>query len=303
MSSAVARSTSQSQVPPEGSLNLDHVASFVPDRESCERALAALGFASAPFSLQYHRLSPDGDLVPAGTGNHCVMLQAGYLEYLVPVADTSVASQLRGSIARYVGAHSIVFGTGAATADHARLVRQGFDPLVPIALQRDVDTSEGRATARFTVVRVPPDAMAEGRIQFCQHHTEACVWQGRWLDHPNGAVALNGVIVCVADPGPSAERYERFTGIAAQRIDDESWLLQLQRGRLELYSPAALHRRYGVVAPALPWIAGCEVATRSLAAARDGWSRHGVDWRALGDSKLLVTAPAAVGGVLVFVDA
>lgn len=290
-------------MPPVGSLNLDHVASFVPDQASCLAALRALGFAPAPFSLQYHRLAPDSELVPAGTGNYCVMLRTGYLEYLVPLADTPVASQLRSAIDRYVGAHSIVFGTADATADHSRLQRQGFDPLAPIALQREVDTTQGNATARFTVVRVPPGTMPEGRIQFCQHHTEAYVWQARWLDHPNGAVALNSVIACVANPAQAAGRYGEFTGIDVKIVAEGQWVLPLQRGRVDLCSPEALQRRFGITAPTLPWIAGCEVATTSLEAAFDCCERHGIRCERVGDSAVLATAPTAVGGVMLFVAA
>lgn len=290
-------------MPAAGSLNLDHVASFVPDQSSCLEALRALGFAPAPFSLQYHRLAPGSDLVPAGTGNHCVMLHAGYLEFLVPIADTPVASQLRSAIDRYVGAHSIVFGTGDATADHQRLQAQGFDPLAPIALQRDVDMEDGNATARFTVVRVPPGAMAEGRIQFCQHHTEPYVWQERWLEHPNGAVALNAVIACVTDPAEAARRYARFTGIDAEIVGEGQFRLPLQRGRVELCSSEALHRRFGITPPTLPWIVGCEVATKSLSAALDSCERHGIRCEKFGDARVLATAPTAIGGVVVFVAA
>jgi hypothetical protein len=79
-----AQAAQSAQVPPPGSLSLDHVAHFAPERDACALALAALGFAPAPFSVQYHRLTPESDLVPAGSGNHCVMLRDGYLEFLVP---------------------------------------------------------------------------------------------------------------------------------------------------------------------------------------------------------------------------
>jgi hypothetical protein len=85
---------------------------------------------------------------PAGTGNRCIMLKRGYLECLAPTGDTPVANQLRTAIQRYVGVHSIIFGTGAADADHARLAREGFSPLEPIALQRQLMTQDGEHTAR-----------------------------------------------------------------------------------------------------------------------------------------------------------
>lgn len=303
MSSNASHNVLPSQVPPPGSLNLDHVASFVPDRERCRAALAALGFAPAPFSLQYHRLVADGELVPAGSGNHCVMLREGYLEYLVPVSDTPVAAQLRAAIDRYVGAHSIVFGTADAHADHRRLEAEGFEPGAPIALQRDLDVDDATRTARFTVVRVAPGQMAEGRIQFCQHHTPQWVWQSRWLDHPNGAVALRAVIVCVPDATAAVRRYSRFTGIEPMRSDD-AWVIPLQRGRVVFVEPRALAGVYGIASPpAVPWIAGCEVASSDLRAAQALWSRNGIACAPLAGGRVLVRAPDGIGGVFVFGDA
>ena len=144
------------QAPKPGKLTLDHIAHFVPDLDNASPALEKLGFTLTPFSAQSHRLEPGGPLLPAGTGNRCIMLKRGYLECLAPTGDTTVANQLRTAIQRYVGVHSIIFGTGAAEADHARLAREGFSPLEPIALQRQLMTPHGEDTARFTVVRIAP---------------------------------------------------------------------------------------------------------------------------------------------------
>lgn len=292
---------SSSQVPPSGALNLDHVASFVPDREACHRALVALGFAPAPFSLQFHRLSPQADLTPAGTGNHCVMLRHGYLEYLVPVGDTPVAAQLRTSIDRYVGVHSIVFGSGSAHADHARLQAAGFAPLPAIDLQRPIDTPDGPATARFTVVRVAPGAMAEGRIQFCQHHTEHLVWQARWMTHPNAAIALRAVMVCVDDVDSVVGRYARFTGLE-HHISDGARVFALQRGRLEVYDAPLFSARFGFDVRQRPWIAGCELASSDLRATRECLASCGLPLRELPDGRIAVAGPEAIGGVFVFAE-
>ena len=185
-------SVANSQVPAPGELTLDHVAYFVPHIDAASDALERLGFCLTPFSAQSHRLEPGGPVVPAGTGNRCVMLERGYLEFLTPIGDTSVATQLRIGIKRYVGVHSIIFGTSAPDDDYARLEKAGFAPLPPIALQREIATARDMQIARFTVVRTSPGTMAEGRIQFCQHHTPQWVWQERWVAHPNLAVALKG---------------------------------------------------------------------------------------------------------------
>src|SRR5579863_4543411 len=159
------------QVPATGQLVIDHVAHFAPDSNAAAQALAQLGFTATPFSPQSHRPTPDSPLTPAGTGNVCVMLRRGYLEFLTPTADTPIASQLREAIARYVGIHLVAFGTADPEADRARLAGGGFNPLPVLALERPIGTPGGERTAAFAVARVPAGTMAEGRIQFVQQKT------------------------------------------------------------------------------------------------------------------------------------
>jgi hypothetical protein len=289
------------QSPTPGALNIDHVAHFVPQREACHEALIRLGFSPTPFSLQQHRVAPDAPLAPVGTGNHCVMLEHGYLEFLVPMAETDVATQLRRAIGRYVGVHSIVFGTADPQADQERLRREGFMPQAPIDLQRPIETSTGQTqTVRFTVVRVPPGAMPEGRIQFCQHHTEALVWQPRWLAHANGAVALAGVFVCTDDPDEACARYGRFTGLPVRAAAQGGRMLQTQRGWVTFYDPAQLLQRLGAVPPAVPAIAGCELHSRDLGLTQRLLASRGFALRSLDAGRIALTAPPAIGAELVF---
>jgi hypothetical protein len=273
--------------------NLDHVAHFLPDIERAGAALTRLSFTLTPFSAQSHRLQPDGPLVPAGTGNRCIMLKRGYLEFLTPTHDTPNAEQLRAAISRYTGVHLIAFGTQTPDADFQRLSAGGFQPLTPVALQREVGTASGNATARFTVVRVAPAAMAEGRIQFCQHHTPDVVWQPRWLSHANHAAGLAGVLLCVADPEEAAQRYARFTGLPVQK-SGAAWRVDCARGYLLFVPPALLHSSWGLSAPALPWIAGYVIDSDNLPATQAMIKGHTIDHR------WLVKLDAALGGVMIF---
>ena len=287
------------QIPAPGALNLDHVAHFVPHVDSASSGLKKLGFTLTPFSEQSHRAEPGGPLVPAGSGNRCVMLREGYLEFLTPTGDTPVASQLRSAIKRYTGVHLVAFGTAAPEADHARLARAGFGPLPPVALQRQIGTPTGEGTARFTVVRVPPGTMPEGRIQFCQQHTPELLWQPRWLDHHNRATALAGVILHVADAQEAAQRFARYTGLLAQ-LSGSVWRISTARGYLLFIDRETLHRSLDVVAPTLPWIAGTVLKSEDIAATADCLRRSGVPVHVLGNRRLLVKLPAALGGVIVF---
>ena len=291
--------TDHYQLPPAGTLNLDHAAHFVPQMDSASAALERLGFTITPFSAQRHRTEPGGPLVLAGTGNRCVMLQRGYLEILAPTADTPIANQLRAAMRRYVGIHLIAFGTATPEADHARLEKAGYAPLPPVDLQREIDTGRGPDTARFTVVRVQPGTMPEGRIQFCRHHTPGLLWQPRWTYHANRAASLAGVILRVADAQEAAKRYARYTGLPAQ-LSGGAWRIDTARGYLMFADRDSLHRRLQVVPPALPWIAGPVLKSDDIAATSAWLRQSGVPVRELGSQRLLVELPPAVGGIVLF---
>lgn len=287
-----------SQSPSPGKLNIDHVAHFVPHIDAASAALEQAGFTLTPFSEQSHRLEPGGPLTPAGAGNRCVMLREGYLEFLTPTADTPIAQQLRNSIQRYTGLHLIALGTAAPEADHARLEKNGFSPLPPVALQREIGTAGGYDTARFTVVRVPPGTMAEGRIQYCQQHTPELLWQPRWLEHRNHARGLAAAIICVADPQEAAQRYARYTGLLAQ-VSGTQWRIDTQRGALLFATPANVEKQLGISAPALPWIAGYVLSSDNLPATRDVLNAAQCDVREF-DNRLLLRWPGTVGGFILF---
>lgn len=287
------------QVPPPGRINIDHVAHFVPHIDAASAALERAGFTLTPFSEQSHRLEAGGPLVPAGSGNRCVMLREGYLEFLTPTGDTPIAQQLRTAIQRYTGVHLIAFGTADAEADQARLQKQGFNPLPAVALQREIGTLEGSGTARFTVVRVPPGTMAEGRIQYCRQHTPELLWQPRWTAHANGARGLAAVVVCVADPQEAAQRYARFSGLFAQ-VAGPLWRIDTQRGALLFVTPEALQRALGLAAPSLPWIAGYVLTSDNLSATRQHLEQAHCAVKPLPGERLLLEWPGAVGGFVLF---
>ncbi|MFZ9563392.1 MAG: VOC family protein, partial [Burkholderiales bacterium] len=241
-------------------------------------------------------------LVAAGSGNRFVMLREGYLEFLTPTADTRIAQQLRTAIQRYTGLHLIAFGSADAEADHARLDKNGFTPLPTVALQRQIGTEQGEETARFSVVRVPPGTMAEGRIQYCQQHTPQWLWQERWTAHANGARGLAAVIICVADPQEAAQRYARFTGLLAQ-LGNGQWRINTQRGALLFVTPEQLQSALGLRAPALPWIAGYVLTSDDLALTRNRLKAGGCNTRELDATHLLLEWPNALGGLVIFQSA
>ena len=255
----VAMTDTDRQLPLGEEIFLDHVGHFVRDPQAAAAALARAGFAPTPVSVQ---VAPDGG--PTGTGNVCAMLTRGYMEVLFKTADTPLGREFEASLARYSGIQLAAFAVADASAWHRRLGEAGFRtrPLAPF--KRPVRTETGTATAAFTVARVEPGAMAEGRIQMLTHHTEDAVWQKRWLAQPNGALGLASLVIVVADVDEAAARYARFTHRPSLRTLAGQAVV-LDRGRIDLVTPEAFAAALPEIAiPSLPFIGGYGVTVTSL---------------------------------------
>lgn len=275
------------QIPPAGDYVLDHVGIFVPDMEKGVAALERLGFFLTPFTAQQHSLGPGQPIVPAGTGNRLAIFERGYLELLSPFAAGPVADQMRDAIKRYVGLHLIALGTADAAADHARLAASGFATVPLVNLQRDVETPEGQRKVRFSVARVAPGTMPEGRIQFCQHHTPEVLWQSRWITRANGARRLTDIVMCVADPEEAAQRYCRFFDRVPRRMTAQGWSIDLMQGRVTILGKDALAAVLpGLDVPMLPFMAAFAIEVGNVASVRQLLIANGV--------AILIDEPTAV---------
>jgi hypothetical protein len=282
------------QLPLGEEIFLDHIGYFVPDVEAARRALARVGFAPTPVSIQVNPGPGGGAPQLTGTGNVTAMFTRGYIEVLFKTADTPLVAELETASARYWGLHLVAFAAADAAAAHRRLAGQGFRVRPVVKMQRPVDLDGASGTAAFTLARVEPGEMAEGRVQILTHHTEQTVWQPRWLSHPNGALALSRLVIAVADVGEAARRYARFTGRAA-RAFPLGQTIELDRGRLDLVTLDGFRQMLPEISvPSLPFMGVCEIKVASLAATRDLLKQARMEMWEHGQ-ELAVKFPAEIG--------
>lgn len=252
-------------VPDIGQVFLDHVGLFVADLDAIPAWFTRLGFTLTPRATHMHR-DAAGHETPSGTSNHCAMFREGYLEILGATADTPLAAQLTAGLTRYPGAHLIAFAAADADVRHAALDLTDLAPLPLVHLQRPIDVDGSPATGRFSVVRMPPGSMPEGRIQIVTHHTPELVWQPRFLTHANGVEALTEVLVCVGDPAEAADRFGRLLARPARAADGAADV-DLNRGCLRFLTPDRLARELpDLTPPSLPFIAAVGFRCPDLAA-------------------------------------
>jgi hypothetical protein len=286
------------QLPSPGEVFLDHTAFFVPAIDAAATALERCGFRLTPFTVQTNR--EGGATVPSGTGNRCAMFKNGYIELLMATSDTPLAAQLRERVADHAGLHLAAFASADAAAEHRRLAEAGFPTLPLVDMRRPVKVPGGGDDfARFTIARIAPGTMPEGRAQFLTHHTEPLVWLDGMLDHPNGAAALTALWIAADDPAEPAARYARFTGRPAQR-EDARMTIALDRGALNFATPRHLEDAFGIVpAGRSPRLVAASIAVASLATLETYLAETGVSQHRT-QSAIIVTLPPGLGDALLF---
>lgn len=281
-------------LPGEGEIVLDHVGHFVADAGACAAALTAAGFTVTPYSAQVVPDPETGEPALTGTGNVCVMLESGYLEFLVQTADTPLGLEFQAALARRAGLHLAAFAVADAEATHAALSEAGW-PMRPLArFSRPVGTEDGEVTARFTVARLEKGTMSEGRIQLLTHHDEAAVWQPRWMTHENSAIALSGMTIAAPDPAEAAARFARLLGRPAEDTA-AGHAVRLDRGVITFVGEAAgTHLAGRELEPGQPAIVAYSLKVADLGQARDAFTRAGIGM-AQAQGALVVRFPPALG--------
>jgi hypothetical protein len=295
------------QLPLDGEIFLDHVGHFVRDPQAASRALVRAGFAPTPMSVQ---TQPDPAGAPrlTGTGNVTAMLRRGYVEVLFKTADTPLGGELDAAMARHAGVHLAALSVADAGSAHRRLSESGFRVRPLVDMRRPVDAGGTLGTAAFTIARLEPGEMPEGRIQLLTHRSEQTVWQPRWLSHPNGASGLTGVVIAVSDLDEATQRFERLTG-RPPRVSPLAQSFDLDRGSVELVTAST----FALICPQIPIpslpfigaysieVGSLEVAERALRQGEIAMQRRGASLVAafpkeLGCGAWIFSGPSAASG-------
>ena len=247
--------------------SLDHVGIAARDLGALTAQYERLGFLLTPLARHSGRRTPDGPVVPFGTGNRCIMLREGYLELIAVIDPAAFSNTLDRFLARYAGLHIIALGIDDEDANLARLRRAGIDLPGIAYLERPVDDADPDGpTARFA--RLPWPEAPEGRLQLIRHLTPEAIWQPRFLDHPNRTTALEEVVLAVESPAESAARFSRLAGVPVTPDPVGGIRLDLPRGRVRLLPAEALPAVFpGATIPSLPFIAGLALRTADGGAA------------------------------------
>lgn len=285
---------------PAGLLDgIDHTLIGVADLDRAREVWRRLGFVA----------TPRGRHIGWTTGNVCLMFERDYVELLGILDPAGFVNGLDVFLERRgEGLLGVALSTPDAEALHARAGQgegggeAGGLTEPPKDLSRLFDRPEGTVEPRFKLVHFTPGATPGLSSFVCQHLTPGLLRRPDWLDHPNGAVALDGVTVVAEDPAALAPAYARLFGREALR--GGRGLLEVRTGRhaLRFLDPARFARRYpGAVPPAEPPVAAVmTVAVRDLGHTAALLAREGIATLRVPGERVVVPADLASGTILEF---
>jgi catechol 2,3-dioxygenase-like lactoylglutathione lyase family enzyme len=277
--------------------DLDHVGIAVADLDAAATKFRHLGFQLTPRG--YHTLpppAPGAERPRVGTGNHCAMLQRGYLE-LIGVTDPAYRGRLRADIARHEGLHIVAFGTTDAVAAAGALRSRGVEANGPRLLERPIEDGGETRLAGFEIVDFPETALPEAHFFAIQHRTRELLWRPPLLTHPNGVVSLITLTVAVTDPADFARRLGRILSVTP--VNEDGLVLDLKVGRVRVVDGGWIAARVAGKTPDLPYLAGLGLGVADVGATADLLARNGLTFRRRAGS-LLISPADACGAFIEF---
>lgn len=172
-------------------MNLDHVGFIVEDLAVARDVFARLGF-TLTARADHTRRDAQGRIVPAGSSQHSVMFETGYIE-LMQITDPAAGHQLTAAMQERFGLHVLALGTDDAQACHAQRQSAGLPVGAVMDWSRPVSTPERSGLARFLYFDTPWSPGDPSYLCWVQHATPELIRSPSLLRHGNGARCLRAL--------------------------------------------------------------------------------------------------------------
>lgn len=287
------------------SLVLDHVGIAMRDLNEAESLYQRLGFKLTARSIHAGSLEPGGPVVPWGSGNHCAMLNEGYIE-LLGLVDPSLPSSAAAMLERYQGAHIVAFGCADADIAYAELKKREDKTLAPAALERDAPFGphdEDTRRASFRNIYLEAGTFPAAKLIFIEHQTVDVLWQPHLLVHPNTAQSVAEVAMCIDDVAGTAAHLGRLLGVTPEEKGPGIVALDVARGRVYLLSPQVVPKwAKGVEPPAVPSVVGLGIGVSDIATCKRVLIESDVHFNAHPYPAIWLAPDETAGPVLSFIQ-
>jgi catechol 2,3-dioxygenase-like lactoylglutathione lyase family enzyme len=230
---------------------LDHIVHAVRDLDAAAALYRRLGFTVGARNRH-----------PWGTHNHIVQLPGFFIELLTLAEPDKLGND---GFSILFGAYNgdflqigdglslLILESSDAAADAATFAKAGISASEVLRFER-----EGRRPDRspvklgfslaFAQDNAAPKAAPLIHFATCQQHYPENFWNPTFQKHANGVSGIAGVVAVAADPALHWNFMESFVGVKAAAIEG-GFAIVTPRGSIEVVTPDAFLRRFGVVPP------------------------------------------------------
>jgi hypothetical protein len=230
---------------------IDHLVLPVTTLMLARSRLTSLGFNVAPDARH-----------PFGTGNALVFFADRTFLEPITIVDRAAADMAAAEglffvkrIKRYTerqgeGFAMVALRSPDAEGDRADFERAGLGAGPVFRFTRKATMSDGsEAEVGFAIVQAEDPAAADAAFFACQHIATDALFQGPFLEHPNGAAGVAAVTAVAERPEEFREFLAAATGAAEPYAGEAVLEAVLDRQTIGIVTPAAFRDRYGVPAP------------------------------------------------------
>ncbi|MEY3513991.1 MAG: hypothetical protein RL420_1014 [Pseudomonadota bacterium] len=179
------------RLPEFKNLSLDHVGLIVPDLNDAYHLWKALGF-QLTSRADHTRIDAEGHRIPAGSSQHSVMLEQGYIE-LMQITDLVAGHPLSPAMKQRYGLHILAIATLDSHATHKALSQLGCPVSAVMDWCRPVKEGNFEGLAKFSFFDTPWHSSDAAYVCWVQHLTPECIRRPGATNHDNGAVGLTAV--------------------------------------------------------------------------------------------------------------
>lgn len=240
-----------------------------------------------------------------GSSNHLAVFREGYLELLGFMPGNE--GKRPDLMTHPAGLTGLAFKAEDPARVYAAMRARGVPVKEPMSFQRPVTAPDGStAQARFTVIVMPPEVVANGRTFFCHHHTPELVWRREWQTHRNGALGVAEFVIASNEPARTAALYEAMFGPGLTTPVSGGLSFKAAAMTVLILRPDAVAERYCGAALVSPdgsdRMVALGIAVTSLAAPRAVLDGEGVPYASLTSGGIVVPHADAGNVALAFIE-
>jgi len=281
---------------------IDHIVHAVRDLDAAVALYRGLGFTVGARNTHPREW---------GTQTHIIQLPDTFIE-LLGVADESgmvphrpnhfsFGAFNRDFLTRDEGLSMLVLkGRGAADAEDFRA--KGIGDFALYDFEREAKRPDGSAVkVAFSLAFARDAGVLDTGFFTCQQHYPENFWSPAFQKHANSATGVAGIVAVANDPDQHRGFMQTFSAGEARPMEG-GFIIDTPRGTIEMTTPDAFLRRFGVAAPDVS--RGARLAAVRFAVADASLVQNAPELASIAgiyaENKAIIGANDAMGAVIIF---